>query len=185
MKNTQPDKFAGLSLQHLDLCYRVALTYCHDFSLAEDLVQTTYVKGLEKFSTYRPGTNFKAWLLRILHNTWIDELRHRRVVGPVTYIEEDCLSEKSSPEPTAWSDAEDLLENFSDEQMIRALRELPEEQRLALYLVDVEQFDHQEAAEILSVAVGTIKSRTSRARRILRKSLEAHARDLGFAERYA
>ncbi|MBN1941663.1 MAG: RNA polymerase sigma factor [Phycisphaerae bacterium] len=183
MGNTRPTDFETLAMEHLGVCWRVATAYCRNSLQADDLVQTTFVKALEKFSTWQPGTNFKAWLLRILHNTWIDELRHRRLAGPAVSLDEQYLPDAETPRPPAWSNADDLLENFSDEQVIRALRELPEEQRLALFLVDVEQLDHREAAEILSVAVGTIKSRASRARNALKRKLETHARDLGFVER--
>ncbi len=85
--------------------------------------------------------------------------------------------------PTVWSDAEDLLENFSDEQVIEALRRLPEDQRLTLFLTDVEQLNQQEVAEITGVPVGTVKSRTSRARSELKSYLLSYAKEMGFTGR--
>ncbi len=84
---------------------------------------------------------------------------------------------------TVWSDAKDLLENFSDEQVIDALRRLPEDQRLTLFLVDVEHLSQQEVAEVTGVAVGTVKSRTSRARNELKRCLQSYAKEMGFTGR--
>ena len=175
--------FESTTVCHLDTVYRVAYALCGRGEQAEDLVQTTYAKALERFGSFQLGTNCKAWLLRILRNTWIDELRHMRVVGPQVAINEVVLPEPEHAEETVWTNAADILENFTDEDVIRALRQLPDEQRLTVFLVDVEQLSHEEVAEITDVAVGTVKSRSSRARAALRQTLLAHARDLGFLER--
>jgi RNA polymerase sigma-70 factor (ECF subfamily) len=106
-----------------------------------------------------------------------------RVVGPQVSVDEAVLPEPEHAEETAWTSAADILENFTDEEVIRAMRQLPDEQRLTVFLVDVEQLSHEEVAEITDVAVGTVKSRSSRARAALRQTLLAHARDLGFLER--
>lgn len=171
--------FESEALVHLDAVYRAAWSLCRQRAQAEDLVQATYLKALQRFDTYRPGGSCKAWLLRILRNTWFDELRHRKVVGPTVSADEMPLPGPEEAEPLVWTDAADLLENFSDHQVIEALRELPDAQRLALFLADVEQMPLEEAAEVMGVAVGTIKSRTSRARAALKGRLQAHAEDLG------
>lgn len=180
-------QFEALALPHMESVYRAAVALSGRRQDAEELVQATFLKAIERFDSFTAGTNCKAWLLRILRNTWFDELRHRKVVGTTLPVDEGRIAaEAAAPdgEPeTTWADAEDLLENFSDEQVIRALGELPDEQRLTLYLVDVEDLSHDEAAGILGVAVGTIKSRTSRARGALKRKLQAHARDLGFIGR--
>lgn len=175
--------FESLALPHLDTVYRVALSLSRDPATADDLAQTTFLKAWRSFDTYTSGTNIKAWLLRIMRNRWIDMLRHRKVVGPTTQVEEQFVSDRSHPQTTTWSDAEDLLQNFDDEQIIHALRELPEEQRLTLFLLDVEGLSQEDVAEITDVAVGTVKSRSSRARNALKERLTEHARDLGFVER--
>ena len=95
-------------------------------------------------------------------------------------IEEDLVATPPQAGQTVWSDAKDLLENFSDEQVIDALRRLPEDQRLTLFLVDVEQLNQQEVAEITGVAVGTVKSRTSRARNEIKSHLLSYAKEMGF-----
>ncbi len=171
--------FETVALAHLDAVYRAAVALSHREQDAQDLVQTTYLKAMEKFHSFQRGTNCKAWLLRILRNTWIDGLRHRKVVGPELPIEENMLAAPPAPEEFTWSNPEEVVESFSDEQVIDALRELPEEQRLAVLLVDVERLTHAEVAEVTGVAVGTVKSRTHRGRARLKARLSALAEDLG------
>ncbi len=177
------DKFDSIALPYLDTVYRAAVALCGRADNAQDLVQETYLKALKRFESFQPGTNCRAWLLRILRNTWIDQLRHLKIAGPEVRIEENLLAAPAQEQETVFSDADEILENFSDEQMIKALRELSEEQRLALFLVDVEDFSHEEVGEIMDVAIGTVKSRTSRARASLRQKLLGHARRLGFMRR--
>jgi len=176
-------EFEKIALIHLNSVYRAALAVSGNPATADDLTQATFLKAFEKFTGFREGTNCKAWLMRIMRNTWIDLLRHRKVVGPQLTVDETLVPAAKPPEQTVWSNAEDLLENFSDEQVIQALSELPEDQRLTLYLVDVEQLSHQEVAKIVNVAVGTIKSRSSRARAALKDKLSDLAHDLGIAGR--
>lgn len=173
--------FERIALPHLDAVYRVALALCGQPSQADDLAQATFTKALERFDTFRPGTNCRAWLCQILRNLWIDKLRHQNVVGTVLPIEEMLLTVEPHVDEVIWSDAQDLLENFSDEQVIKALRQLPDDQRLTLFLVDVEQFSQEEVAGITRVAVGTVKSRTSRARSGLKEILMTYAKEMGFA----
>ncbi len=176
-------EFENLTMPYIDNVYRTAVALCGQQDLAEDLTQAAFVKALERFDTFRAGTNCKAWLLAILRNTWIDLLRHKKIVGPQVPIEEALVPDRPHAEPTVWTDATDILENFSDEDVIQAMKQLPDEQRLTLFLVDVEQLAHEEVAEIMQVAVGTVKSRSSRARATLRQKLQAHAKELGFVER--
>jgi RNA polymerase sigma-70 factor (ECF subfamily) len=176
-------QFEEIALVHLDSVYRAAWTLCANAHDTEELVQATMLKALQRFDSFRTGTNCRAWLLRILKNTWFDELRHRKVVGPTVPVDGAPLEVRPPPEPTVWSNPRDLLANFADAQIIRALRELPDELRLTLYLVDVEGLNYDEVGRIMEIPEGTIKSRTSRARESLRERLEAHARDLGFIGR--
>ena len=122
-------------------------------------------------------------MLRILRNIWFDQLRHMKVAGPQVTVDETFLPAPEQAEQTVWTNATDILENFSDEQIIRAMEKLPDDQRLTVFLVDVEQLSHQEVAEITNVAVGTVKSRSGRARAALKQTLLTHAKDLGFMER--
>lgn len=176
-------EFERVTIAHLDSVLRAALALCGDRDRAEDLVQETYLKALGRFESFRKGTNCKAWLMRILRNAWIDRLRRLKVAGPAVPLDETVLAAADDEPETPWTDAHDVLEKFSDAEVIRALRTLSDDQRLALVLVDVEEMRHEDVAEILGVAVGTVKSRTSRARAKLKTLLRAHANDLGLGGR--
>ena len=167
-------------MPHLNAVYRAAVALCGRVQDADDLVQVTLLKAFERFESFEAGTNCKAWLLRILRNTWIDQLRRQKLTGLVLPIEEDMIAEAPRNSETVWSNAQDILDNFSDEQVIRALSQLPEDLRFTLFLIDVEQLSQQEVAEITDVAVGTVKSRTSRARAGLKEKLTSYAQEMGF-----
>jgi len=174
--------FEKLALPHLDAVYRAAMALCGQRDRAEDLVQATFAKALTSFASYEEGTNCKAWLLQILRRTWLDELRHARVVGVTVRVDELALPARDCDEALVWAGPEAMLESFSDEQVIAALVQLPDEQRMSLFLTDVAGLSGDEAAEIMDVPVGTIKSRTCRARAALRTALAAHAKDMGFGK---
>jgi RNA polymerase sigma-70 factor (ECF subfamily) len=175
-------EFDQIALCHLDAVYRAAAAMAGPGAVAEDLAQQTLLNAFRRFDRFRRGTNCRAWLLAILRNLWFDTLRHRKVVGPVAPLDEQYLAAPEAADDPPWTDANDLLEHFADDQVIEALLELPDAQRLALFLVDVEQLSQEEAAEVLDVPVGTVKSRASRARAALRGRLKARARDLGLTK---
>jgi RNA polymerase sigma-70 factor (ECF subfamily) len=174
--------FKEIALPYLDAVYRAAVALCGRRQEADDLVQDTFLKAFERFESFQPDTNCRAWLLKILRNTWIDRLRKKKITGQTLLLEEEIIAEKSRDNETTWSNAEDLIENFSDEQVIKALSELPEDQRLTLFLIDVEKLSQKEVAEIMSVATGTVKSRTSRGRSVLKEKLAFYAREMGLLE---
>ncbi len=177
---TDSSDFEKTAMPYLDNVFRTAFALCGNRDEAEDLTQAAFLKAFGQFGSFRPGTNCKAWLMRILRNSWIDRLRHRKVVGAELQVDKLPLAAPESVEDTHWTNAEDILESFADEQIIEALGELPEAQRLVVFLVDIERTPLDEVAEILDVAVGTVKSRASRARAKLKSRLAAHAADLGF-----
>lgn len=173
--------FEETALPHLNSVYRAAVAICGKPDVADDLVQVTFLKAMEKFGSFKSGTNCKAWLLTILRNSWIDELRHKKYDNYSVQLDENMVEEQSQTVESTWTDAEDLLENFSDEQIIKALGQLPDDQRLTLFLIDVEQYSQDDVASITGVAVGTVKSRTSRARGILKQQLERYSKDMGYS----
>lgn len=196
MRRDQKREFERAALPLLDNVYRAAVALCSDSARAEDLTQATFLKAFESFGLFRAGTNCKAWLLRILRNTWIDQLRHTQIAGTQVSLDEELLPAAPQDAGAATAPSADesiakayliqanpaeILEKFGDTQIIRALQQLPEDQRLAVYLVDVEGLTLEEAAEICDAPTGTIKSRASRARAALREKLESLARDLGLA----
>jgi RNA polymerase sigma-70 factor (ECF subfamily) len=172
--------FEEIVMPHLGTVYRAAIAMCGNREDAEDLAQATFLKAFERFETFKKGTNCKAWLLSILRNKWIDLIRHRSTIGQVVQIDENLIVRQEQIDELNYSNCEDLLANFSDGQVIKALRSLPDEQRLILFLIDVEQLRQEDVAEIMDVPVGTVKSRTSRARAILKTRLFSYAKEMGF-----
>lgn len=153
---------------------------------AEDLVQETMLRafnGLEQFRPDSQGRGIKAWLLRILHNVHLDRLRYARRRPDLTHRSEDSeVGDQAAAGPaepkreSTAQDLESLLEQFSDEALIAVIRKLPVELAWTLLLVDVEELDHADAAVVMGVPMGTVKSRAFRGRRLLRQRLEtAHA----------
>lgn len=175
--------FEKVAMPHLGAVVRAALALCGNRAQADDLAQTTFLKAFEKFNTFTPGTSCKAWLMRILRNTRIDQLRRDRLARETLWPEEDLPAEPDSGRQKVWSQGREILEKFSDKQVIQALRKLPHDQRLCLLLGDVEGLSQQEVADVMGVVVGTVKSRTSRARTALKEALAAHAEDLGITGR--
>lgn len=173
---SRTSEFEAVAMMHLDAVYKAAIALCGVRDLAEDLVQTTFLKAFENFGSFKKETNCRAWLIRILRNTWIDYLRRQRFKPQ--QLEDNIVAKKPDPSETAWTNAQDILENFSDGQIINALNKIPDDQRLTLYLVDVEGLSHEEVAQIMEIAVGTVKSRTSRARVTLKEILAAYAREM-------
>jgi RNA polymerase sigma-70 factor, ECF subfamily len=177
--------FQSVAMPHLDAVYRTALALCHSREEAADLAQATYARALERFSSFQAGTNCRAWLLTILRNVWIDRLRHRQVAGPEVDITEHQVAAANEPPESSpvWTGAGEVLGQFGDDEVRQALLDLPEDQRLTLLMVDVEGLSQDEAAKVLGIASGTVKSRTSRAREALKRRLMEHAKELGLLGR--
>lgn len=159
---------------------RAARALTRDLAEADDLAQETLVKAYRSLHGFRDGGDIGAWLLTILRNTWID--RHRaspaaRGMNLVELVEEPPARQPEAGDPS-WGNPHEVLESFSDQQMIDALQRLPEEIRWTLLLVDVEGMRQQEAADVLEVPVGTIKSRVHRGHAMLRAELLPMAKDL-------
>jgi RNA polymerase sigma-70 factor (ECF subfamily) len=141
---------------------------------AEDLVQETYLRAYRGFSGFREGTNLKAWMYRILTNTFINSYRKRQR-EPVTVQDDDIedwfLYDRLGGTATEESAESEVLERIPDEDIRGALEALPEGFRMAVWLADVEGFSYKEIAEILDIPIGTVMSRLHRGRRILKGEL--------------
>ncbi|MGH3546286.1 MAG: sigma-70 family RNA polymerase sigma factor, partial [Mycobacteriales bacterium] len=150
---------------------------------AEDLLQETYVRAYAAFHQFRHGTNLKAWLYRILTNTFINSYRRKQrqpQQSPTEQIEDWQLAAAGSHASTGLRSAEaEALDRLPDSDIRDALHNLAEEFRLAVYLADVEGFSYKEIAEIMDTPVGTVMSRLHRGRRSLRQALERYAIDRG------
>jgi RNA polymerase sigma-70 factor (ECF subfamily) len=184
-RSLSPDPFETQVLSHLDALYAVACRLTKAPLDAEDLVQDALVKAMRARDQYQPGTNLKAWLFKILTNTFINKYRRgglERVVldGP----DADPLADGwvSAASMRALRDPEtQALRSIVAEEIHRALDELPEEFRLAVVLSDVEELSYKEIADVMDCPVGTVMSRLHRGRRLLQKRLYDHAVLLGIA----
>jgi RNA polymerase sigma-70 factor, ECF subfamily len=158
---------------HRGMVVRTARFLARNHAEADDLAQETLVKAFKAISRFDPETNAKFWISSILRNTWIDHLRAVGRHGTVLAMDDlpGDIEDRTSVSEVDTADAEALLERFSDERIILALKGLPEEIRWTLLLVDVESLDHAAAAEILGVPVGTVKSRAHRGRQMMRERL--------------
>jgi len=158
--------------------YPAALRMTRNPSDAEDLVQETSVKAYAAFHQFMPGTNLRAWLHRILANTFINSYRKKRR-EPLAALSADFQEDwQSGTDPLAGparSAEAEALDRLADSEILRALRELPEEFRTAVYLADIEGYPYREIAEIMGTPIGTVMSRLHRGRGKLRQRLASYA----------
>ncbi len=182
MADQNPDgksNFESEALVHLDTLYNVALRLAGSAADAEDLVQETVLKAYRSWDKYQPGTNCRAWLVTILRNTFINQFRKQSKKPATVHFEsvEDVSVFESIRE---LDPAGEFFHEIVDDEVTRAIQELPEDFRVPVVLSDVEGLSYGEIAEILDVPVGTVKSRLFRGRRRLQRSLYEYALEMGY-----
>jgi RNA polymerase sigma-70 factor, ECF subfamily len=170
-ESTAAERFDAEALPHLNDLFRTAVRLLGDAARAEDVVQEAYLQGWKSFHRFRPGTNCRAWLFQILFHC-VNHHRRKWFRFPRLKDEEDYLQTKLvAPEP--------VPETLADAGILAALDRIPADYRSVVLLVDVEEFAYKEVAAILDVPVGTVMSRLSRGRKLLREQLSEVARSYG------
>lgn len=191
-ENSRRKEFEEIAMVHVDSLYSMALRFVFNKEEAEDLVQETYLKAYRFFDTFQKGTNIKAWLYKILRNTFINRYRKKiNTPGEILYEDVEFVNSNLTYEQdkntveladTLESKYNDLS-NLMEDDVKQAIDGLPIEYREAILLSDVEELSYQEIAEIADVPIGTIKSRLNRGRKLLQKKLWEYAKDRGFIKR--
>lgn len=169
-------------IPHMDALYNFALRLTTDPNDAEDLVQDTIVKAYRFFSSYEKGTNAKAWMFRILKNSFINNYRKSsKKPSQVDYDEVSSYYESVRAERTETSDLESLMfREMMDDDLSEALTRLPEDFRTVVLLCDVDGYTYEEIANMLDVPIGTIRSRLHRGRNLLKTELLEYAKKRGY-----
>ena len=178
--------FEEQAMEHIDKLYAHAMRKTGNSADANDLVKETYLKAFAAFDQFQQGTNIKAWLHRILENTYINQYRKQQnqpYYSPLEELEDWQLGDAESRTATSSRSAEaEAIDHLPASAIKDALQALPEDFRAAVYLVDVEGYSYQEVADIMETPTGTVMSRLHRGRKLLREQLADYAREQGFGK---
>jgi RNA polymerase sigma-70 factor (ECF subfamily) len=178
--------FEEQAMEHIDKIYAHAMRKTGNSADANDLVQETYLKAFAAFDQFEQGTNIKAWMHRILENTYINQYRklHKQpYYAPLEELEDWQLGDAESRTSSSNRSAEaEAIDHLPASAVKDALQSIPEDFRIAVYLVDVEGYSYQEVADIMETPTGTVMSRLHRGRRLLREQLTEYAQEQGIGQ---
>jgi RNA polymerase sigma-70 factor (ECF subfamily) len=183
------DKFENVAFEFMDSLYSTALRMTRNTEEAEDLVQDTYLRAYRFFDKFEEGTNFKAWIFKILTNTFINKYR-KKVRTPqkvhLDKVEYGLEAEDETKKQGEWGGfEEEKYEGMFDDDITSALSQLSEDFRIVILLADIENFSYKEIAEIIERPIGTVMSRLFRGRKILQKILMTYAEKEGYIKKSA
>jgi RNA polymerase sigma-70 factor (ECF subfamily) len=177
------EAFERIAFEHLDRLYGTALKMTRKPNEADDLVQETYTRAFQHFNQFQPGTNFKAWIFRILVNTYINGYRRKeRAPALVDFSEMEPVYEEVVQQESFLNQPVDRLYELLDEEIKEALEKLPDDYRLVLLLASVEGFSYEEIAKMVGCPIGTVMSRLFRARALMRRNLAEYAKERGLGD---
>ena len=176
------EEFEREAVPHMDALYNFALKMTGDSDDASDLIQETYLKAFRFWDKFEIGTNCKAWLFRIMKNTYINTYRkNTKEPDKVDYEEIENFYENIKPSSTDSAHLEkDIYDNLLDDELSSAISSLPEDFRTVVILCDIEGYTYDEIADFVDVHVGTVRSRLHRARKMLFTKLHSYATDKGY-----
>lgn len=176
------EDFEREAIPHMDALFNFALKMTGDSDEADDLVQETYLKAFRFFDKFEKGTNCKAWLFRIMKNTYINKYRKEtKEPDKVDYEEVENFYENVKPSSTDSAHLEkDIFDNLLDDELSEAINSLPDDFKTVVILCDIEGFTYEEIADFIDVPVGTVRSRLHRARKMLFTKLQKYASERGY-----
>jgi len=177
------NEFQALAFEHVDSLYNTALRMTKNALDAEDLLQDVYLRAFRFFHRFEKGTNFKAWIFKILTNTYINQ--YRKKINKPYHVDLEKIKYnydiKEATTQTSAQESERLdYETLFDDEIKNALQQIPDEFRVVVLLADVESFSYKEVAKIIGCPIGTVMSRLSRGRKQLQNYLREYARKGGF-----
>lgn len=179
-KRSQKSEFEALTLPHLDALYNTALRLTKNESDAEDLIQETFLKAFRFFHRFQPGTHIKAWLFKIMTNTFINHYRKQQRDKEV--LEDWDWDHLLQSDAEIGENEKKILDRFISQEVVDSLNQIPVEFRMVVLLADLEDFSYKEIAEIVDCPIGTVMSRLYRGRRLLRKLLAEYATEQGYIQ---
>lgn len=176
-EDSRINRFEETAIKHIDSIYRFALYMAENENDARDLVQDTYLRAYKFFDKFEEGTNCKAWLLKILKNTFINSVRRDKKLPQLVHLPD---MEEQGMELSVDSEPIDISGELFDDDITAAIEALPAVYKTIVLLADVEGLSYKEVSDLVGCPIGTVMSRLCRGRRLLRKKLQSYANQYGY-----